>query len=134
LLCYRLFLAIDLWLQVMTKLKLEATGVKRHIVTALLAASNTFIMARRLLQGTDLRHAVHPASAASKLVALMTAALLAPAYALAQQLLFSKVGVKQQQQGISCFPLAPAATEQSSPAVARCCYCQLMQGCPRSKP
>eukprot|EP00775_Hariotina_reticulata_P004816 gene4816-5063_t len=80
-----------LYNKVMVKLKSEATGIKRHIVSALLSASNAFIVARRLLQGRDLRYAVRPAGAASKLVALLTAALLAPVYALAQKLLFSKV-------------------------------------------
>lgn len=78
--------------QVMQKLRSEAKGLKGAIVSALLSASNTFIMARRLLAGLDLRYALQPPTAGAKLVALLTAALLAPVYALAQKLVFSKVG------------------------------------------
>lgn len=77
--------------QVMQKLKAEATSLKGVVVSALLSASNTFITARRLLAGVDLRYALQPPTAGAKLTALLTAALLAPVYALAQKLVFNKV-------------------------------------------
>eukprot|EP00878_Enallax_costatus_P036567 GHUV01041074.1.p1 GENE.GHUV01041074.1~~GHUV01041074.1.p1 ORF type:complete len:511 (+),score=205.18 GHUV01041074.1:480-2012(+) len=80
-----------LYNKVMQKLNSEAKGVKGVIVSALLSASNTFVMARRLLAGVDLRYALQPPSAAARLTALVTAALLTPVYALAQKLVFSKV-------------------------------------------
>jgi long-chain acyl-CoA synthetase len=80
-----------LYNKVMQKLRADATGVKGVIVSALLSASNTFIMARRLLSGLDLRYALNPPTAGAKLTAIITAALLAPVYALAQKLVFSKV-------------------------------------------
>lgn len=84
----------------MQKLNSEAQGVKGVLVKALIAASNSFIMARRLLAGVDLRYAMQPASAATRLVALVTLALLAPVYALANKLVFSKVRGQVTQQAL----------------------------------
>ena len=92
----------------MQKLKSEARGVKGIIVSALLSASNTFVMARRLLAGVDLRYALQPPSAAARLTALVTAALLTPVYALAQKLVFSKVGA--QTAWIWMTPMTATAT------------------------
>lgn len=77
--------------QVMSKLQAEATGLKGHIVSALLSASYTHIQAGRALQGTSLLHAHQPSSTAQRLLAAVSLALTAPLYALAQKLVFSKV-------------------------------------------
>jgi long-chain acyl-CoA synthetase len=76
----------------MAKLKAEAKGAKGAIVSMLLSASYAFIAARRVVTGTSLLHALTPPSAAQRLLAAATVALLAPVYALAQRLVFSKVG------------------------------------------
>lgn len=65
--------------------------MKGAIVAALLAASNTFIAARRLVNGVDIRYARQAAPAAAWLTALVSMVLTAPLYALAQKLVFSKV-------------------------------------------
>eukprot|EP00879_Flechtneria_rotunda_P005441 GHRR01005734.1.p1 GENE.GHRR01005734.1~~GHRR01005734.1.p1 ORF type:complete len:588 (+),score=208.21 GHRR01005734.1:736-2499(+) len=80
-----------LYNKVMAKLRAEATGLKAVIVSALLSASNTYIAARRVLQGVSLTHALQPPSAAANLTAMLTVTLLTPIYALAQRLVFSKV-------------------------------------------
>lgn len=85
-------------LQVMQKLKAEAKGIKGVVVSSLLSASNTFVMARRLLAGVDLRYALQPPTAAARLTALVTVALLTPVYALAQKLVFSKVSRHRTKQ------------------------------------
>jgi long-chain acyl-CoA synthetase len=75
----------------MSKLQAEATGLKGHLVSALLSASYTHIQTRRVLQGTSLLHALQPPSAAQRLLAAVSLAVTAPLYALAQKLVFSKV-------------------------------------------
>lgn len=80
-------------LQVMSKLKSEATGLKGSLVSALLSASTTYIQARRVVTGHSLLHAAAPPSAGQRLVAAVSMALTAPLYALAQKLVFGKVCV-----------------------------------------
>ena len=77
----------------MTKLTAEAKGLKGALVSALLSASYSFITARRVVAGVSLLHALLPPSMMQRLVAAATVAVLAPVYALAQKLVFSKVGV-----------------------------------------
>jgi hypothetical protein len=83
---------LPLPLQVMAKLKADAVGAKGAIVAALLAASNAHIAARRTANGLDVQHARVASSLAVRVAALVTVALTAPLYALAQRLIFSKVG------------------------------------------
>lgn len=78
----------------MAKLSSEAKGIKGVVVAALLAASNTFVSARRLATGTALAHAHTPPSNQQQLAAWLMVAVLAPVYALAQKLVFSKVGLR----------------------------------------
>jgi hypothetical protein len=78
----------------MAKLKADATGAKGAIVTALLAASNAHIAARRTASGLDVQHARVAPSLAVRVAAVVTVALTAPLYALAQKLIFSRVRVR----------------------------------------
>jgi hypothetical protein len=75
----------------MSKLQSEATGLKGHIVSALLSASYTHIQARRLLQGVSLLAAQQAPGPLQRLLAAVSLALTAPLYALAQKLVFAKV-------------------------------------------
>lgn len=77
--------------KVMAKLKAEATGAKGAIVAALLAASAAHVAACRTVAGLDLTYARASAPAAVQLAALVTMAVTTPLYALAQNLVFSKV-------------------------------------------
>lgn len=77
----------------MSKLTSEAKGVKGAIVSALLSASYAFITARRVAAGVSLLHALQAPTAVQRVVAAATVAVLAPVYALAQKLVFSKVSL-----------------------------------------
>lgn len=77
--------------QVMAKLSSEAKGLKGAVVSALLSASYAYIQARRVVGGVSLLHALQAPSAVQRVVAAVTAALLAPVYAVAQKLVWSKV-------------------------------------------
>jgi hypothetical protein len=89
-------------LQVMAKLKADATGAKGAIVAALLAASNAHIAARRTANGLDVQHARAQPSLAVRVAAVVMVALTAPLYALAQKLIFSKVGARSVAQPHGC--------------------------------
>lgn len=80
-----------LLLQVMAKLKSEATGAKGAIVAALLAASAAHVAARRTVARLDLTYARASPPAGVRLAALVMMAVTTPLYALAQKLVFSKV-------------------------------------------
>jgi hypothetical protein len=97
-----LLLLLLLLLQVMAKLKSEATGVKGAIVAALLAASNAHIAARRTVSGMDVQYARASPALAVRLAALVTMAVTAPLYALAQKLIFSKVRVRLVRGWVCC--------------------------------
>lgn len=78
-------------MQVMTKLKAES-GVKKVVVGALLAASQTYVLAARTVNGMSLTHAQAPPTAVQLVWAQLVAALLRPLHQLAGKLVFSKVG------------------------------------------
>ncbi|KAG1659137.1 hypothetical protein FOA52_013806 [Chlamydomonas sp. UWO 241] len=74
-------------------------GVRKAVAMALLAASQTYVRARRTIEGTALRYARAPPPPWQLLMATLLATLLAPLHALAQKLVFAKVrdavGIKQ---------------------------------------
>lgn len=75
----------------MTKLKAES-GMKKVVVAALLAASQTYVLAARTVNGMSLAHAQAPPTPLQLVWAQLVAALLRPLHQLAGKLVFSKVG------------------------------------------
>lgn len=84
--------------KVMAKLKTESE-VKKALIFSLLAASQVYVKARRLLKGTSLNWALAPPPLMAVLWAKLLAAVLKPLHALAHKLVYTKVraalGVRQ---------------------------------------